>query len=160
MNISEFLTKDFDPTVRSKGYSFYIRKQFKLLEIGNEAIKSEVYGVHKYNVNLNFDPGKQNLLFQCTCNQFKQGFNCPHIWASVLAVEKNTKTDEFTSKVFYFYQQKKQSGEMEAKEAQIATSATTTNPNEPYWKRSLDRARETYDSKHVITKFRTASSEK
>ena len=97
MNISEFLTKDFDPTVRSKGYSFYIRKQFKLLEIGNEAIKSEVYGVHKYNVNLNFDPSQQNLLFQCTCNQFKQGFNCPHIWASVLAVEKNTKTDEFTS---------------------------------------------------------------
>ncbi len=158
MNISEFLTKEFDPTVRSKGYSFYIRKQFKLLEIGNEAIKSEVYGVHKYNVNLNFDPDKQNLLFQCTCNQFKQGFNCPHIWASVLAVEKNAKTDEFTSKVFYFYQQKKQT-EVETKEKQVDVPAAKGGGNEPYWKRSLDRAKETYDGKNVVTKFRTASSD-
>ncbi len=158
MNISEFLTKDFDPTVRSKGYSFYIRKQFKLLEIGNEAVKSEVYGVHKYNVNLNFDPAKQSLLYQCTCNQFKQGFNCPHIWASVLAVEKNTKTDEFTSKIFYFYQQKKQQVEVEAIEAKSAPTPGG-NSSEPYWKRSLDRAREAFENKNVVTKFRSATAD-
>lgn len=157
MNISEFLTKDFDPTVRSKGYSFYIRKQFKLLEIGNEAIKSEVYGVHKYNVNLNFDPDKQNLAYQCTCNQFKQGFNCPHIWASVLAVEKNIKSDEFTSKVFYFYQQKKQiEGEPKGRSGEVAQKGNSTDP---YWKRSLDRAKEAFENKNVVSKFRTASSD-
>lgn len=158
MKISELVVKEFDPNVRSKGYSFFIRKQFKLTDITTKDIRSEVYGVHKYNVLLHFDDDKQDLKYECSCNQFKQGFNCPHIWASLLAVEKNTKTEDFTSKVHYFYQQRKRIEEIKPQESNCETAAKTAG-NEPYWKRSLDKARDAFQGKKVISEFRTAQNE-
>lgn len=156
MKISELVVKEFDPTVRSKGYSFFIRKQFKLTEINSQDIRSEVYGIHKYNVVLHFDTDKNNLNYECTCNQFKQGFNCPHIWASLLAVEKNTKTEDFTSKVQYSFQYKRTQEEKMAPEVKTSQGKSSFDP---YWKRSLDKARESFQSKKVISEFRTAQNE-
>jgi SNF2 family DNA or RNA helicase len=156
MKISELVVKEFDPTVRSKGYSFFIRKQFKLTEVNSEDVRSEVYGIHKYNVVLQFDNDKQSLKYECTCNQFKQGFNCPHIWASLLAVEKNTKSEDFTSKVHFFYDQKRKVEETKVTEKSVANFK---DGFEPYWKRTLDRAKESFLGKKVISEFRTAQNE-
>lgn len=158
MKISELVVKEFDPNVRSKGYSFFIRKQFKLTDITTKDIRSEVYGVHKYNVLLHFDDDKQNLKYECTCTHFKQGFNCPHIWASLLAIEKNIKTEDFTSKVHYFYQQRKRIEDSKNQEATTAAVAKTAG-SEPYWKRSLDKARDAFQGKKVISEFRSAQNE-
>ncbi|NUM58630.1 MAG: DEAD/DEAH box helicase [Bdellovibrionaceae bacterium] len=158
MKISELVVKEFDPNVRSKGYSFYIRKQFKLTEINANDVTSEVYGVHKYNVNLKLDSTQKVIKFECTCNHFKQGFNCPHIWASLLAVEKNAKAEDFSSKAFFFYDEKMKE-ESQIKESAAIQAKDIKNSQEPYWKRSLDKAKDTFQSKKVISEFRAPQNE-
>ncbi|MCB0368266.1 MAG: DEAD/DEAH box helicase [Bdellovibrionales bacterium] len=155
MKISELVVKEFDPTVRSKGYSFFIRKQFKLTEVNSEDIHSEVYGIHKYNVSLEFDKEKESLKYQCSCNQFKQGFNCPHIWASLLAIEKNNKSEDFISRAHFFYGKRKKMEQSEKKSGALVYKDGV----EPYWKRTLDRARESFQGKRVISEHRTAANE-
>lgn len=91
-------TNEFEATVRRRG-EHYVKSNFIKLINKNEngEFTFESHSDKKYEIKLVVKNKKIN--FDCNCPYFAQGYNCKHIWASMVFAHKNKWFVEVTKKV-------------------------------------------------------------
>ncbi len=87
MKLSEMLEDQFDAFTRSKGKEYYHRRLVEFQEMDGRVALFEVSGAQVYHVGLEYLKDSESFNSQCTCPHFADGFECKHLWASILEAD-------------------------------------------------------------------------
>jgi SNF2 family DNA or RNA helicase len=84
----------FDSHIKARGAGYFRQRRVKIVSmvLRHEAFL-KIKGSQTYDVRLRFD-GFNQLMMTCTCPNYKNGFNCKHIWASILEVDRHQFFDQ------------------------------------------------------------------
>jgi superfamily II DNA or RNA helicase len=84
----------FDSHIKTRGAGYFRQRRVKIVSM---VLRHEAYlkikGSQTYDVRLRFD-GFNQLMMTCTCQNYKSGYNCKHIWASILEVDRHYFFDQ------------------------------------------------------------------
>src|ERR1700722_19119400 len=87
MNLSKKLADEFEPSVRSRGVDYYLRRQVHLDGGSNTQAYAHVKGTRQYQTSLEWEDG--TLYAICDCPFFDSDGPCKHLWATILAAESH-----------------------------------------------------------------------
>lgn len=79
---------EFPNITRTRGLEYHQEKRVSLLEQSDQSATFNVLGEKKYQVVVQVPKG-QRVTATCTCQYFKDGHKCKHIWATYLYVDQN-----------------------------------------------------------------------
>lgn len=77
---------EFPNVTRVRGLEYHQENRVRLLESTEQVATFFVQGEDKYQVTVNVPKG-QRVTASCTCQHFKEGNKCKHIWASYLYID-------------------------------------------------------------------------
>ncbi len=87
MSLATRLARYFTPTTQNRGQDYFWRDRVVILQGSESEVKAEVLGSRTYDVDLSWENGA--LTVSCECPYFADsGFPCKHLWAAILAGEK------------------------------------------------------------------------
>jgi len=77
-----FLSQD-----RSRDASYFNGSRVQIEDNSTGVLTARVRGTYRrsYDVELDVDSPESGGSFSCTCPRFQEGYNCKHIWATILA---------------------------------------------------------------------------
>lgn len=87
MALASKLSHAFNSQSRKRGENYFRYGYVQIDEGSDSLVAARVQGGASYEVNLEFD-GKRALLAGCGCPYFDREGACKHIWATILAAEK------------------------------------------------------------------------
>ena len=87
-SLSSLLQKNIPGNIRRRGEDYYRGGVVRDLEGGPSFVRANVQGTRLYDVAIDYDPELQVLEGSCTCPFFAENGACKHLWAVLLASER------------------------------------------------------------------------
>lgn len=88
MKVSEKTARFFDPSVRSRGLSYYKDGCIEVTEFDDDHLIADAYGKYLYEVEIIVNYQEKKLFMSCSCPFYTGGNGpCKHIWAAILTAE-------------------------------------------------------------------------
>ncbi len=88
LKLTDLLKEEFDSAIRVRGKDYFLEGRVHLLKSGDGFAQFEIRGSDHYETQLHFDGTKDSFDLDCTCPYFEDNFNCKHLWASALEVDR------------------------------------------------------------------------
>ena len=84
--LTSLLARDFSAAVRHRGFEYFRARRVRILRGDESSVEATVRGTGVYEVSLRYTSGA--LYVSCDCAYFESNSSCKHLWAVVLAAEK------------------------------------------------------------------------
>jgi len=89
VKLSTILAKEFEHGDRKRGLS-YANSRVRVTSVDPHSLIAEVEGSYdsEYEVILKFNPEVNTLSASCTCMRYSNGYNCKHLWATLVCCDR------------------------------------------------------------------------
>lgn len=88
LSLADLLKEEFESPIRVRGRDYFLENRAQLNTRDDFFASFKVSGEGVYFSNINFDENSQEFGLDCTCPYFEANFNCKHLWASILEVDR------------------------------------------------------------------------
>ncbi|MFC1498618.1 SNF2-related protein [Verrucomicrobiota bacterium] len=88
MSIANALAPNFSPAVQHRGRQYEKKGLVRVESADNSSIQAIVNGTSPYKVNITFDYNTKSTGINCTCPYFESHGPCKHLWATIVAIDK------------------------------------------------------------------------
>lgn len=99
MIFSQKCHKSFDTKVRQIGENFVLNKLVKVYRSQTHEVRSYIFDSRTYDVSLKWQylRSHQILEVSCSCQYFLKGQSCPHVWATIIAINHDPFPEQASS---------------------------------------------------------------
>ncbi len=90
----------FSNTTREKGFQYYQSKCVDIESLTDSSLEAHVEGSRLYDVTLDWHTQTNKtveLSVYCSCPHFEDGNFCKHLWATIIAADRDKRIDRFIS---------------------------------------------------------------
>ncbi len=88
LKIADLLKNDFDSSIRVRGKDYFLEGRVRHAKDGESSAHFKVDGSNQYETKIQYDKILENFRLDCTCPYFEDNFNCKHLWASILEIDR------------------------------------------------------------------------
>ena len=97
MSLANSLGSGFSSTTRNRGRAYFLSGRVRISQSSDDHLTATVSGSRRtpYSVEIDWsDIMDGQIIATCTCPHYEDGFLCKHIWATLLAMEDGSWSDE------------------------------------------------------------------